>query len=157
MLICLGKVYFYIAFISLVSIIGISFLFSHFSNKTVVDTFHILQIEDYSSFISTTVSIIVAGIITAIIFYYQEKGQQQMQVGLIDIDLLSKNDMDKDKIQQKSILYGTIYGLKDLVCSISYNLDDISIPFYKKKEYLKSFLDHNYFYYTEVNADPYKY
>jgi len=96
-------IYFIIGIVSIVGIILVIILFNDF------------KLDDKATLISTAVSIIAATIITILIFQYQEKGQQQNQLALIDIDLVSKRMLDKEYIYKREFLYATSYGFNELL------------------------------------------
>jgi hypothetical protein len=64
-------------------------------------------ISDMSGKISTALALIIGAAITGIIYYNQERGQEQMREALINIDLLSNGALDRKNISQRSFLYET--------------------------------------------------
>ena len=76
---------------------------------------------DFGTLLTSIISISIGIIITTLIFWYQEKQQEQRQIALINIDLLSKNTFDKKCLNRQAILYGTLYGFMDLLNSLEDN------------------------------------
>lgn len=95
-----------------------------------------MNLDDGTIF-TTSLSIFIGGIITTLIFWYQEKGQEQVRVALIEIDLLSKG-ISKIHPSQKAILYGTLYGFMDLL--YSYDNPLFSFKCNKLQNFLNKYL-----------------
>jgi hypothetical protein len=99
----------------------------------------IFFISDRPTQISTGLSLIIGGVVTVIIYYYQERGQKQMHEALINIDLLSNDALDRENIFQRGFLYETFFAFMDLLST------DKTNDFCEKYENLRNFIENNHF------------